>query len=62
MHAAKLNVPKMKYVFQAMVDKPGGTAQASAVLKAQLVAVAKETALPRVFKEYYIKNQQKQRT
>lgn len=55
MHAAKLNVPKMKYVFQAMVARPGGTAHASAVLNIQLVAVASDTALPRVFKEYWMK-------
>jgi len=35
MKAAKLKVPKMKYVFHAMVSSPGGTAKASAVLKAQ---------------------------
>lgn len=36
-----------------MVANPGGTAHASAVLKSQLVAVAKDTAFPRTFKEYY---------
>ena len=35
MKAAKLKVPKMKYVFHAMVLSPGGTAKASAVLNAQ---------------------------
>lgn len=32
MNAAKLNVPKMKYVLYAIVDRPGGTAHASAKL------------------------------
>ena len=51
-NAAKLNVPKMKYVFHAMLLRPGGTANASAVLNAQFVAVARETAFPRVLREY----------
>jgi hypothetical protein len=42
MKAAKLKVPKIKYVFQAIVLRPGGTAKASAVLNAQLDAWRKE--------------------
>ena len=38
-NTAKLNVPKMKYVFHAMFDRPGGTAHASAKLNAQFAAV-----------------------
>ena len=34
----KLKVPKMRYVFQAMVLRLGGTANARAVLNAQLDA------------------------
>ena len=34
--AAKLNVPKMMYVFHAMVSRPGGTANAKAQLNVQL--------------------------
>jgi hypothetical protein len=52
MKQAKLKVPKIKYVFHAIDDKPGGTAQARAKLKSQLVAVASETAFPRIFSEY----------
>jgi hypothetical protein len=37
MKAAKLKVPKMKYVFHAIELKPGGTAKAKAVLNAQFL-------------------------
>ena len=47
MNAAKLNVPKMKYVLYAMEDRPGGTAHASAKLKSQLAAVETATAFAR---------------
>src|SRR5882762_5441343 len=47
MNAAKLNVPKMKYVLYAIDERPGGTAHASAKLNTQFVAVATDTAFPR---------------
>jgi len=47
MQAAKLNVPKTKYVFHWIELNIGGAAHAKAKLNSQLVAVERDTALER---------------
>lgn len=49
MNPAKLNAANTKYVLYAMFERPGGTAHASAKLKAQFAAVESEIAFARTF-------------
>lgn len=46
MNPAKLNVPKIKYVFHAIEASPGGTAHASEKLNNQLVAYSSQMQMP----------------
>jgi hypothetical protein len=47
MQATPLKVAKMKYIFQLIEAKSGGTPNARPVFHAQLLAVAKDTAFAR---------------